>query len=53
MEEVNNQEQDLGVNVVSCLRTSTPCVAAVQKARGNYLERIEYKPEDVSMTLNS
>lgn len=44
-------EQDLGITVVSCLRTSTWCVTAVQKAHGNFLEGIECKPEDIDMTL--
>jgi len=51
VEEVNNQEQDFGVTVDSCLRTSAWCVVAVQKAHRNYLERIEYKTEDISMML--
>lgn len=51
MEEVNNQKQDLGVSVDIPLRISIRCVAAVQKAHGNHLERTECKPEDVSMML--
>lgn len=51
VEKVNNQEQDLEATVDSCLRTSTWCVAGVQKAHGNYLERTECKTEDISMML--